>query len=252
MNANRAKWEQAKAQLSVSANQVSYATLAADRDGVITAVNAEAGQVVTAGQSVVRLAGSEEREAAISVPENRIGELRAAKSIGVVLWANPTRFHPGRVREIAPAVDPATRTFAVRVSILDADPAVQWGMTANVVLWGEGVGNAALLPLTALHQKDGQPALWVYDPATKKIDLKPVAIGPYREDGVVVLSGVAGGEWVVVAGVHKLVAGQTVRPYEGAPPPAATGKPTAAGVPAAPVAPAPAPGTIPRPAAGRG
>ena len=215
MNANRAKYEQAKAQLAVSANQASYATLVADQDGVITAVNAEAGQVVAAGQAAFRLAREDEREAAISVPENRIGELRAAKQLGVILWANPARIYPARVREIAPAVDPMTRTFAVRVAILEPDPALQWGMTANVVLRGSGLGNAALLPLTALYQQQGKPAVWVFDAATRKVSLRPVEVGSYREDGVVIRSGINGGEFVVVAGVHKLIAGQTVRPYEG-------------------------------------
>jgi len=215
LNTNRAKYEQAKAQLAVTSNQASYAALAADQDGVITAVNAEVGQVVTPGQVVVRLARAEEKEVAIAVPENRIGELRTAKEMGVLLWADPTKIYPARVREVAPAVDPATRTFAVRVSILTPDPAMQWGMTANVVLRGEGIANVAVLPLTALYQRDGKPAVWIYDPATQKVSLRPIEIGPYREDGVVILSGLNVGDLVVTAGVHKLTAGQTVRPYEG-------------------------------------
>jgi RND family efflux transporter MFP subunit len=214
LNANRAKYQQAKAQLAVTTNQASYAALAADQDGVITAVNAEVGQVVTPGQIVMRLARQEEREVAIAVPENRINELREAKEMGVVLWADPTRIYPARVREVAPAVDPATRTFAVRVSILASDPALQWGMTANVLLRGESIGNVAVLPLTALYQRDGKPAVWIFDPGTQKVSLRPVEIGPYREDGVVIRAGLNVGDLVVTAGVHKLTAGQTVRPYE--------------------------------------
>jgi len=218
LNANRAKYEQAKAQLAVTTNQASYAALAADQDGVITAVSAEVGQVVTPGQVVMRLARQEEREVAIAVPENRVSELRTAKEMGVVLWADPSRIYPARVREVAPAVDPATRTFAVRVSILASDPALQWGMTANVVLRGEGIANVAVLPLTALYQRDGKPAVWIFDPTTQKVSLRPVEIGPYREDGVVIRKGLSVGDFVVTAGVHKLTAGQTVRPYEAAQP----------------------------------
>jgi RND family efflux transporter MFP subunit len=217
LNATAARYEQAKAQLAVTANQASYATLAADQDGVITAVNAETGQVVTPGQVVFRLAREDEREVAIAVPENRIDELRKAREMGVVLWANPGRIYPARVREIAPAVDPATRTFAVRVAVIAPDPALQWGMTANVLLRGEAAGDAALLPLTALYQRDGKPAVWIYDPATQQVGLRAVEIGPYREDGVVIRAGLKPGEMVVTAGVHKLTAGQKVRPYEGAP-----------------------------------
>lgn len=215
LSANRAKHEQAKAQLAVAQNQSAYATLVAPEDGVITAVVAEAGQVVAAGQTVMKLAREAEREVAISVPENRIDELTRAKEIGVALWANPQKIYPARVREISPAVDPVTRTFAVRVAILAPDPSLQWGMTATVGLAGEGAANTALLPLTSLYRQDDKPAVWVYDPKTHKVALRTVTVGQYREDGVVVTAGLAGGEWVVTAGVHKLQPGQTVRPYEG-------------------------------------
>jgi membrane fusion protein, multidrug efflux system len=217
LDANRAKYEQAKANLAVSQNQASYATLVASEDGVVTAIGAEPGQVVAAGQSVVRIAREDEREVAISVPENRIGELARAQRIVAALWATPGRTYAAKVREVSPAVDPATRTFAVRVSIVDPDPAVQWGMTANVALIAPGDAQAALLPLTSIYQKDGKPAVWRYDPATGQVALVPVAIGQYREDGVLVTSGVANGDWIVAAGVNKLVPGQVVRPYEAGP-----------------------------------
>jgi len=214
-NANRAKYEQAKAQLAVAQNQSAYAVLAAPDDGVVTAIAAESGQVVAAGQLVMKLAREDEREVAISVPENRIEELTRAKQIGVALWANPQKIYPARVREISPAVDPVTRTFAVRVAVLVPDTALQWGMTATVGLIAEGPTHAAVLPLTSLYRQDDKPAVWIYDPATHQVTLRPVTIGQYREDGVVVTSGLAAGEWVVAAGVHKLRPGQTVRPYEG-------------------------------------
>ena len=214
-NANRAKFDQAKAQLAVAQNQSAYAALQAPEDGVITAVSAEAGQVVAAGQPVMKLAREDEREVAISVPENRIDELARAKAIGVALAASPQKIYPARVREISPSVDPATRTFAVRVAVLAPDAALQWGMTATVGLIAAGPANAALLPLTSLYRQDDKPAVWIYDPATHKVALRPVTIGQYREDGVIVTSGLASGDWVVTAGVHKLRPGQTVRPYEG-------------------------------------
>jgi len=215
LDTNRAKFEQAKAQLAVTRNQAGYATLVATDDGVITAVSVEAGQVVTAGQTVFKMAREDEREVAISVPENRIGELRRADALGVVLWANPQKVYPARVREISPAVDPVTRTFAVRLSVLERDPALQWGMTANVVAQSREPGNTTLLPLTSLYRKDGGAAVWVYDPNAQKVTLRPVTVGQYREDGVLVTSGLAPGEWIVTAGVHKLREGEVVRPYEG-------------------------------------
>lgn len=219
-DASRARFEQAQANLAVAQNQASYATLVANEDGVITAVAAEQGQVVGAGQPVMRLARENEREVAISVPENRIGELKAAQKLVVALWAKPSRTYEGRVREVAPAVDPATRTFAVRVAIVDPDPGVQWGMTANVGLLAMTAAPTAVVPLTSIYHKDGQAAVWRFDPASGQVALAPVAISQYREDGVVLTSGVASGDWIVAAGVHKLVPGQVVRPYDAGPAPA--------------------------------
>lgn len=211
----RAKAEQARAQLAVTRNQAGYATLAAPEDGVITAINVEAGQVVSVGQAVMKFARENEREVAISVPENRLDELRSARSLVAMLSANPARMYPARVREIAPAVDPVTRTFAVRVSVLEPDPALRWGMTANVGIMSEGTQTAALLPLSSIyHATDGTPAVWIYDPQSHKVALRGVKLGPYREDGALIEGGVRHGEWVVAAGVNKLQPGQVVRPYE--------------------------------------
>jgi len=230
MNANRAKLEQARAQQEVAQNQAGYAALVADADGVVTAVTAEVGQVVTVGQPVVRLARAEEREVAIAVPENRLGEVKGAKQLGVVLWANPEKVYPAKVREIAPAVDAATRTFAVRVSVLAPDEAVQWGMTANVVLQGEAGSRVAMVPSAAIyHAQDGRPAVWVYDPGKRTVSLRPVTLEGFREEGALVASGLANGEWIVAAGAHKLREGQAVTPWEGdgAPTPAAPSAPRA-------------------------
>jgi RND family efflux transporter MFP subunit len=232
LDANRAKYEQAKANLAVSRNQASYAMLVASEDGVVTSVAAEPGQVVAAGQAVVRIAREEEREVAISVPENRIGELARAQRLVAVLWAMPGKTYEARVREVSPAVDPATRTFAARVTIVDPDPAVQWGMTASIALAAPGNAQAALLPLTSIYQKDGKPAVWRYDPANGQVTLVPVTIGQYREDGVLVTAGVAQGDWIVAAGVNKLVPGQVVRPYDAGP--ASAVLPAPAGKDAAP------------------
>ena len=210
-NATRARLEQARAQLAASRNQSGYTALYAERDGVITAVNIEPGQVVAAGQSVMRIARPEEKEVAVSVPEGRVAELREAKEVLVRLWANDGTVYRGRVREIAPYADPATRTFAARITIENADGKVALGMTANVVLPRNGKADDLLLPATALAQQDGRPAVWVVDPRSRTVHLRPVEVSAYREDGVAVSSGLSGGEIIVAAGVHKLVTGQAVR-----------------------------------------
>lgn len=210
-NTTKARLEQARAQLATAQNQSSYTTLAAEADGVITAVNLEAGQVVSPGQAVMRFARPEEKEVVISVPESRLGELRDAREILVRVLAATDKPYRGRIREIAPHADPATRTFAVKITLLEPDGAVQLGMTASVAL-GERTAAAAIsLPLSALTQIDGRPAVWVVDPQTAQVNLRPVQVGAYREDGATVSAGLERGEVVVTAGVHKLVAGEKVR-----------------------------------------
>jgi RND family efflux transporter MFP subunit len=210
-NTTKARLEQARAQAQVARNQSSYTTLVAEADGVITAVNVEAGQVVAAGQPVMRFARPEEKEVAISVPETRLGELRDASRILISLWAAPDKPYLGRIREIAPNADPATRTFAAKISFVEPDAAVKLGMTANVAIGDRAAGLVITLPLTALTEVQGKPAVWVVDPHTSQVNLRPVAVGAYREDGVIVREGLRPGEIVVTAGVHKLIAGETVR-----------------------------------------
>jgi RND family efflux transporter MFP subunit len=214
MKAAAARLAQAQANLQVSRNQAGYTTLIAPDDGVVTALNAELGQVVVAGQPVMKLAHTDEREVAIAVPEGRIDELKQAQHLAVVLAADPARRYAGRVREISPSVDPVTRTFAVRIAVPQADAALAFGMTANVVAQAPGEGDSALVPLASIyHQPDGKPAVWLYDPGTQQVSLRGVALVAYREDGALV-RGLADGKWIVAAGVNKLQPGQVVRPYE--------------------------------------
>jgi multidrug efflux system membrane fusion protein len=159
----------------------------------------------------MRFARPEEKEVVISVPESRLAELRDAREILVRVLAAPDRPYRGRIREIAPNADPATRTFAVKIALLEPDGAVQLGMTANVALGERSAEAVIALPLSALTQIDGKPAVWVVDPQTAKVNLRPVQVGAYREDGATVTAGLKRGEVVVTAGVHKLIAGEAVR-----------------------------------------
>jgi len=217
LEAARSRLEQAEAQAAVSGNQVGYTTLVADQDGIVTAIMAEAGQVVAAGQPVMRLARPDEREVLISIPETRLAATKAARSVAVRLWADPSRLYAGRVRELAPSADPGTRTFAARVSILNADAAVNLGMTANVVFGdakdaAAAADSAVLVPLTALSRRGDQTAVWVIDAATSQVKQRTVSVRQYREDGILIGAGLQPGELIAVAGVHKLVEGQTVKP----------------------------------------
>lgn len=210
-----ARRDSARAQSAVSGNQAGYTTLVADTAGVITAVSAEAGQVVAVGQSVMKLARTEEREVVISVAESQAAALRVGAPAMIRLWSQPQKTYTGRVREVAPAADALTRTYLARVSVLDADDALRWGMTANVGVAGmRGAalpGGAIVVPLTALNQQGQQAHVWVVGPGNA-VQRQPVQVGQYLDGGAVIAAGLAGGETIVVAGVHKLSAGDVVRP----------------------------------------
>jgi len=213
-NVAKARLDQAQAQLAVTKNQTGYTELSADHAGVVTAIPIEVGQVVAAGQTVMKLARTDDREVVISIPENRLSELSAAREIDISLWADPSKKYKGRLREVSPAADPVTRTYAAKVSALNADPAMKLGMTANVYLKGVQRSVAVMLPATALFQDNGHAAVWVVDKAASQVKLVPVEVGEYLEDRVAVLSGLNVGDMVVRAGVHKLFAGEKVRVHE--------------------------------------
>lgn len=210
----KAKLDQSEAQLGVTRNQASYTQLRADHAGVVIAVRAETGQVVAAGQAVLMVARTGEKEIEISVPENKLGELSAAKEIAITLWAAPDKVYRGRVREVSPAADSVTRTYAVRVSVPDADKAMKLGMTANVYLRGISRGRMVELPAAAVFKQHGGAAVWVVDANSSQVKAVPVEIARYHEDKVSVSAGLNGDERVVRAGVHKLFEGEKVRVLE--------------------------------------
>jgi multidrug efflux system membrane fusion protein len=211
--AAQARVRQAKAQAAVSGNQATYAVLRAPKDGVIAQRLAEAGQVVAAGQTVFVLAEDGEREVAISVPEQSAADFVPGRPLAVELWSAPGQRFPGRLREIAPAADPQARTFAARVSFDAGATRAEIGQSARVYALADDQ-QALAVPLSALHEKDGQPALWVVDPASARVSLRPVKVGPYGEQAVPVLSGLQPEEWVVAAGVHLLLEGQRIKPID--------------------------------------
>jgi multidrug efflux system membrane fusion protein len=206
-----AQLAQAHAQLGTYENQSAYTQLRADHDGVVTGIGAEVGQVVGAGQMVVRVARRGEREVAINVPENRLAEVRGARQVRVGFWAEPDKLLEGRVREIAPSADPVTRTYTAKVTILNPDADVQLGMTANVYFRVGGNARVVRLPATALYQKGAETAVWVVDAKSAQVSLRAVKVGRFGDDGVTVTEGLAGGETVVRAGVHKLFENEKVR-----------------------------------------
>jgi RND family efflux transporter MFP subunit len=205
----QAQLDAARARQVQAAENLGYTDLKADNDGVITAVGADAGQVVTAGQMVVRLARPGEREAVFNVSEGAFKNAVKDPIVEVQLVSNPEIKSFGTVRYVSPQADPTTRTYTVRISLPDAPQQMRLG--ANVV--GSvtlGEGQQATLLGSALFQKDGKPAVWVVD-KDGSVQLKPITVQRYQGDSVIVGDGLAQGDVVVTAGVQKLLPGQKVR-----------------------------------------
>lgn len=210
----REKVRGARAQGAIAGNQAGYTVLHSDSASVVAAVAAETGQVLAAGQTVLRLARSGELEVLVAVPENRVAELERAGDLAVVLWAAPEKRYRGRVREIAPQADPVTRTYAARISVLNADAQVRLGQTARVLLGAHSGQGVTLIPAGAVFQQGKQPAVWVIG-ADAKVHLRPIQVAAWREDGVALRGGLAAGERIVAAGAYKLTEGEAVRVAEG-------------------------------------
>ena len=201
--------EAAVAARDQTANQMGYADLVADADGIVTDVRADVGQVVAAGTPVVVLARDDEKEVAIAVPEQDVMRFSKDQAVDVRFWADSALRLPGRVREIAGSADPASRTYAIRVA-LPSDGRVRLGMTATVEARVPVAAGSIVVPLSALAEGDGKPRVWVVDPATATVAPRDVALGPVAPRGVRVLSGLEPGDRVVTAGVQFLVPGKKV------------------------------------------
>lgn len=234
LKAARAQHEQARAQAGVQGNQASYAVLVADAAGVVTGVDAEPGAVIGAGSPVLRLAHDGPRDVVFSVPEDRVGALRALlgrrDALRVRLWGE-TATQPATVREVAAAADAVTRTFLVKADLGTA--AVRLGQTATVLV-DRPAGDARVrLPLAAVFESKGQSTVWLLDRATMTVRPRTVAVAGAEGNQVLLADGQLAGLTVVTAGVHALTPGQQVRLYvePAAMAAAAASSPAASGAP---------------------
>jgi RND family efflux transporter MFP subunit len=205
----RSRLNRAQRSVELTNNSLSYATLLADTRGVVTATLIDAGQVVAAGQTAVRVARFAEKEAVVAIPETLVG--RAKEGVATVsLWSEPNKKYAAKLREIAPAADPATRTYLAKFSLPGAGDSVSLGMTATLTLCDPATARVARLPLSALFSEGGDPSLYIVDDKGD-VALKPVAVKSYDSDNVVITGGVDEGAKIVVLGVQKLDPAQKVR-----------------------------------------
>ncbi len=204
-----------QAALQSARDRVGYTELRADRDGVVTTIGAEPGQVVEAGQMVVRVAQPEEREAVFNVAETGIRAAPKDPVIDVALAGAPDIAATGRVREVSPQADPVTRTHTVRVALDNPPDALRLGATV-VGRLKKPPAPVVELPGTALFEEAGRTFVWLVDPKAQTVRRQPVVIRPGDGAGdsagpVIVTEGLTRGDVVVTAGVHSLSEGQRIR-----------------------------------------
>lgn len=210
-----ASYNAAVAQSKQLSNNLEYTQLIATSDGVISKINAEVGQVVSAGQTIVTLVQVNEMEVEINVPENKLSAVEIGSQAKISFWANDEKVI-GVVREISPMADSAARTYRVRISIPNPRGAIQLGMTANAIFTSaNSKSDGYILPLSAIYQTESQPQVWLVT-AENKTTLKNVTVESFSENEVIV-RGLSANDKVIVAGVHKLREGQDVRILEATP-----------------------------------
>lgn len=211
----QAQLDQAKANASSQSNQSGYTRLVADVAGIVTAVDAEPGQVVSAGTPVVRIAQDGERDVVFAVPEDKRSLVRMGQAVQVRPWTDGAELLQGKVREVAAAADPVTRTYTVKVALAGTN-APPLGATVHVL--PEGMGPAGLevikLPTAAVREQGGQSSVWVYNPQTHTVKSQPVTIATADGNEAVIAQGLTPGMQVVAAGVHVLTEGQQVTVYQ--------------------------------------
>jgi RND family efflux transporter MFP subunit len=211
LDAKETALQSAQAQAGLMKNQSDYTILRAEHDGVVAATLAEVGQVVSAGQPVLRMALAGEREVAIEIPEAEFVR-RHVGDAAVVLTGDGTPL-AGRLRELSPVADSASRTYPARVAFTDAPSQIALGMTARVRFDGGRAQTALLIPLSAIYQQGKQTAVWIVA-ADHSVSLRRVQVAAYRDDGAVIATGLVAGERIVSAGVHRLSPGEKITVIE--------------------------------------
>jgi RND family efflux transporter MFP subunit len=206
-----AQFANAEAQASQVANQAGYSELQADADGVVMEVPTEPGQVVAAGQTVVKLARDGAREAEVFLPEG--SRQLATGAASATLYAEGEATYPARLRELSATADPATRTYRARYILSGGGEAAPLGATVTLRLTPADAGRAASVdvPLGALFDIGQGSAVWKFDADTKTVTAQPVSVARMSEEGAQVVSGLSPGDCIVSLGAHLLKAGQTVR-----------------------------------------
>lgn len=206
----QAQWKQAQAQSSVQGNQSSYTRLVADGPGIVTSVDASAGQVVAAGQSVIRLALDGPRDVVFSVPEDKLGLIKTGSKVKVRQWVDGQVLE-AVVRDVAASADSVTRTFVAKAALpKDVSPVLGSTVTVSFPLGKDAASQAIKLPTSALRFEAGATSVWLLDPSTMTVKSQSIQVNTAEGNEAVVTAGLQNGDHVVLSGVHVLTAGQKV------------------------------------------
>jgi RND family efflux transporter MFP subunit len=189
---------------------VSFTEITADAAGVVTVTGPRQGEVVQAGQMVVRIARQDGRDAVFDVPAQWLRSAPIGSEISVSLTDDPRTAAVGRVREVAPQADPVTRTFEVKIGLTDPPPAMRLGATVTGRVQTTAT-SVMEIPASALTRIDRQPAVWIVDPSTLTVSTRNVDVLRFDPTNIAVSHGLDIGEMVVTAGVQALHPGQKVR-----------------------------------------
>jgi RND family efflux transporter MFP subunit len=206
----QARVDAARAQVRIAQEQLGYAALSADASGAVTAVGAEPGEVVNAGRMIIQIARQGGRDAVFDVPEQLMRTGPRDPAVEIALTNDPQVKTTGRVREVSPQADPATRTFQVKVGITDPPEAMRLGgtVTGRITL---SAPTGMEIPASALTKIDGGPAVWIVDPQSQTVTLRTVHVLRYDPATVVISQGLETGDRVVTAGAQTLRPGQKVQ-----------------------------------------
>ena len=199
----------AQANLTKAHEELGYAQLKSEFAGVVTAVGGQVGQVVSRGQTVVRVARPDIREAVVDIGPDFPVPLRTGLPFTVSLQLNPATHVEGQVREIGPQADSATRTRRVRITLNNPPDTFRLGTTVTATV-SDGQNSMLRVPASAILANDGETFVWTVDPSARTVSLHKIAIAP-DEEGICVTAGLSAGARVVTAGIHSLIEGQQVR-----------------------------------------
>ncbi len=208
----KARADAADRRLTLAKNQRTYCDLLADADGLITSIQAEAGQVVNVGQTVLQLTQTNELEAVVSLPENLVSEVKSLSAVAT-FWSMPSLELPAELRELSPMADPISRTYDAKFRLKQMSPDLAIGMTVSIAL-NSTAEDGLCIPITSIAARNNSPIVWRIESSSGSVEAVPIEIKEYRNETAVVRGEFKSGDCIVSAGVQRIDEKSRVRVWE--------------------------------------